>query len=140
MYKELRQIATKPALPLAVLVLTLYVSSCGSCHPRPSVISISPTSVVAGSSQFLLMVNGNDFRFDSFVTWNGAFRPTTFISTHQLVAVISASDVAVSGTDAVRVFTPGDTDLAIITAPGFIVISTGCGGGNSNVATLIVTV
>lgn len=88
----------------------------------------------------MLTVNGSDFRFDSFVTWNGSFRPTTFISIHQLVAVISANDIAVPGTQTVRVFTPGDRDVTAVSGPGFIVVDgSRCGGGNSNVATVTLT-
>ena len=74
-------------LPIfAALAITLAVSalSCGTCPPFPSIASISPASATAGVSQFLLTVNGNDFRRDALVSWNGAFRVTTFVSTHQL--------------------------------------------------------
>jgi hypothetical protein len=32
-----------------------------------------PNSATAGGSQFLLTVDGNDFRHDSLVSWNGSF-------------------------------------------------------------------
>ena len=137
--EDMRSAVTRPAFLIALLVLVSCSCSCGFCRPRPSVTFVLPGSVDAGGSQFLLTVNGNDFRFDSFVTWNGAFRPTTFISTHQMVAVISASDVAVPGTEQVRVFTPGDTDVTAVSAPGIIFVAAGCGGGNSNVIMVTVT-
>jgi hypothetical protein len=131
----------RPVLLFAILVPALFVSSCLFCRPRPVITSASPSNIVAGGSQFLLTVNGNDFRFDSFVIWNGAFRPTTFVSTHQLVALISAIDIAVPGTAQVRVFTPGDGDgtVTVFSTSGIIIVSnSGCGGGNSNVLTVIV--
>jgi IPT/TIG domain len=58
-----------------------------SCPPAPSVTSLSPASATAGGSQFLLTVNGDDFRRDSAVNWNGSFVVTSFANTHQLFAV-----------------------------------------------------
>ncbi len=131
----------RPARIFLVLALVLSSSSCGLfCRPRPSVTAISPSSAVAGGPQFFLTVSGRDFRFDSFVTWNGGFRPTAFISTNQLLALINTGDIALPGANQIRVFTPpGDTDVTAFSTPGAIVIDTRCGGGNSNVITLTVT-
>jgi hypothetical protein len=140
--EDMPSVVTRPALLFVILVPALFFSSCLVCRPRPSLLSVSPSNVATGSPQFLLTVNGSDFRFDSFVTWNGAFRPTTFVSTHQLVALISATDIAVSSTAQVRVFTPGDGDgtVTVFSTSGIIVVSnTRCGGGNSNVLTVIIT-
>jgi hypothetical protein len=86
---------------ISVLALAMVVS-CGTCPPAPSITSISPSSATAGGSQFLLTVNGNDFQRDSVVSWNGSFRVTTFISSHELVATITATEIAQSGTDCKR--------------------------------------
>jgi len=53
-----------------------------------------------------LTVNGNDFRHDSVVNWHGSFVVTTFMTKHQLFAVIPAQEIAQPGTAAVFVLNP----------------------------------
>ena len=89
------------------------VVSCGTCPPAPSIASISP-SASAGGSQFLLTVNGNDFRRGSVVNWNGSFRLTTFVSGHELVADIWAGNIAQPGTVLVFVFNPPEGGTAFV--------------------------
>jgi hypothetical protein len=98
--------ARSPVLALLPIVLVVTALSCGTCPPVPSITSISPTSATAGGSQFLLTVNGNDFHHDSMVNWNGSFVVTTLVNTHQLLAVITAADIAQPGTATVFVFNP----------------------------------
>ncbi len=43
---------------------------------------------------------------DSVVRWNGADRPTTFVSINRLTAQIPASDLLTAGTAEVTVFSP----------------------------------
>jgi hypothetical protein len=75
-------------------------------NPVPVLNSIAPTSVAAGSGGFTLTVNGNGFVSSSVVRWNGADRPTAFMSVSQLQTTISTADVASAGSAAVTVFTP----------------------------------
>jgi hypothetical protein len=49
------------------------------------------------------MATGSSFVSGSVVQWNGANRPTTFVSSTQLTAQISADDILVAGTNAVTV-------------------------------------
>jgi uncharacterized repeat protein (TIGR01451 family) len=56
--------------------------------------SFSPVSAVRGGPAFTLTVKGTAFTIGSTVLWNGAARPTTFVSTKQLQAAIPASDLA----------------------------------------------
>jgi hypothetical protein len=74
--------------------------------PSPLATSLSPASANAGTSAFNLTVNGSSFVSTSVVRWNGADRPTTFLSATQLRASISAADIATAGTASVTVFTP----------------------------------
>lgn len=121
----------------AILILVACCSSCGVfCRPRPSVTALSPNNTVPGGPQFRLSVSGDDFDFDSFVTWNGVFRPTTFISTHQLIALIPSTDIAMPTVAEVRVFTPGNTDVSGFIAPGVSFVNVRCGGGKSNALTV----
>ncbi len=86
-------------------------------NPVPTISSLTPPSVSAGSSGFTLTVMGTGFVSGvSTVNWNGQSRATTFVSASELAAAILSSDVATAGTDSVTVVNP---------APG---------GGSSNSA------
>jgi thermitase len=74
--------------------------------PPPAVTSISPTSRPAGSGAFTLTVNGTGFTSGASVLWNGATRPTTFVSSTQLTAAIPATDLATTGSASVSVANP----------------------------------
>ncbi len=77
-----------------------------SVNPTPVATSLSPSGATAGSSPFTLTVTGSKFSASSVVQWNGAGRPTTFVTATQLQATIGASDVAAVGDAQVTVFTP----------------------------------
>jgi len=94
-------------------VLTFTVSPPNAV---PAITSLSPNTAVEGSAGFMLTVNGTGFVNGSVVRWDGAARPTTFISATQLTAQIPAGDLVGTGQASVTVFTP---------APG---------GGTSNVS------
>lgn len=74
----------------------------------PTTTSISPSSTSAGGSAFTLTVNGTNFISGaSTVTWGGSNRTTTFVSSTELTANITASDISSSGTVNVGVTTTG---------------------------------
>jgi Divergent InlB B-repeat domain len=72
----------------------------------PVTSSLSPSTTVAGSPGFTLTVNGSGFASASVVRWNGADRATTFVSSTQLTAAITSTDVATAGSLPVAVYTP----------------------------------
>lgn len=74
--------------------------------PVPTLTSLTPSKGFVGSGNFTLTANGSGFAASSVVRWNGADRPTTFVSTTQLRAAIPSSDMTAVGTAQVRVFTP----------------------------------
>jgi uncharacterized protein (TIGR03437 family) len=78
----------------------------GPGNPVPSLTSLSPASATAGSSGFILTVNGNGFVDGSVARWNGQDRTTTFVNMTQLRASIPTADIAVAGTAQVTVFNP----------------------------------
>lgn len=96
---------------VGALALLTFATSCGGTtdpdepNPPPSLYSIEPQSVMAGSAAFTLTVRGADFVTASRVRWDGADRPTTFRSDTVLTASIAAADVAVVGSAAVSVYT-----------------------------------
>jgi hypothetical protein len=85
------------------------------CLPTAILItSISPTTTITGRDRFVLTVNGNDFRHDSSVSWNGSLRVTTFVSSHQLRAAITAADIAKPRTVLVSVLNPPGTSTTSV--------------------------
>ena len=69
----------------------------------PAIGSFSPSSAVAGSGGFNLIVNGSNFREGAIVRWRGSDRVTTYVSGGQLRAAILASDIAQAGVAQVTV-------------------------------------
>jgi hypothetical protein len=95
--------------------------------PAPLISSLSPTSVVAGSGDLTLQVNGDHFvnstRFyaGSSVRWNGATLVTTYNWGKWLTAVVPAAMLSTPGTAAVTVRNVSDGTLsnaAIFTISG----------------------
>lgn len=75
-------------------------------NPAPTIASLSPSSATAGGGNFLLTVTGTNFVSSSTVEWNGSPRTTTFMSSTQLQAQVSATDIAAVGSASVSVSTP----------------------------------
>lgn len=69
----------------------------GSTTPTPTVTSISPTSVTAGSGDTKVTVNGTNFESSTTVTVGGTADVSTFVSSSQLVATVPASQLANAG-------------------------------------------
>ncbi len=77
-------------------------------NPTPSIVSVAPTFAVAGDATFTMNVNGSDFiNGDSQVRWNGGPLPTSFVSSNQLQATVSAALIGTPGTANVDVETAG---------------------------------
>jgi hypothetical protein len=72
----------------------------------PTMASISPMTVTAGSPNVTLTVTGSGFVSGATVLWNGSTRVTTFVSATQLTATILATDLTTVGTADVAVFNP----------------------------------
>jgi predicted outer membrane repeat protein len=92
-------------------------------NPTPSIAAISPNKVmadVASATAITLVVSGVNFMDGSQAQWNGANRPTTFVSSTQLKMTVTAADIALGGKGSVTVINP---------TPG---------GGASNTATFTV--
>lgn len=98
-----------------------FVPTLPTGNPVPTISATTPASVVANSGAFTLSVTGQGFVGGSTVQWNGASRPTTFVSSTQVTASIAAADVATAGTAQVTVANP---------APG---------GGTSSVRSVSIT-
>jgi hypothetical protein len=69
----------------------------------PVVTAVSPQTVT-GDSAFTLTVSGSGFYEGSVVRWNGAARPTSYVSSVELRASIAAADLVGQGAASVTVF------------------------------------
>jgi len=72
----------------------------------PIISTLLPAVAQASGAAFTLNVSGENFVGGSVVRWNGEDRPTTFTSPSQIMAAISAADIAGPGTALVTVFNP----------------------------------
>jgi outer membrane protein assembly factor BamB len=82
------------------------VSVTYTISPQPPVVSaLNPSSVQAGVPAFVLTVNGSQFASQSLVLWNGTALSTTYVSSTQLTAQVTAQDVATAGTANLEVAT-----------------------------------
>jgi hypothetical protein len=93
-------------------------------NPAPTLTSISPSSVVAGSNAVTITLTGTNFLSNSVVQWNGAALTTTYQNATSLQAEIPASDLSTVGTASITVQNPAPgggisnaVTFSIITAP-----------------------
>ncbi|MBS1807004.1 MAG: hypothetical protein JST84_02300 [Acidobacteria bacterium] len=77
-------------------------------NPLPTLTSLDPPSTYNTLPAFTLTVKGTGFvgPNGSVVRWNGTDRSTTFVSSTELKAAITAADIADFGTAVVTVFNP----------------------------------
>src|SRR2546427_1474363 len=105
----------------------------------PVLAALSPSSATAGGAGFTLTVSGANFVAPAVVRWNGSDRTTTFVSSTELRAAISAGDITTAGTTQITVFTPlpgGGTSGALtftITSQMFTLTVTVRGSGVGSV-------
>jgi hypothetical protein len=75
-------------------------------NPVPSLSSINPSSIIAGSPDFTLTLNGDNFIATSLVSFNNQEYPINLISKTQIEATIPSSAVATAGNYPVKVINP----------------------------------
>jgi Bacterial Ig domain/Alginate lyase len=86
---------------------TVTITVAAPVSSAPTLSSLKPAVVVAGSTAPVLTVNGSGFTSSSTVLWNGASRTTTYVSASQLTAALMTSDISASGVASITVSTPG---------------------------------
>lgn len=79
----------------------------------PTISSVSPNTITAGSAAFTITVSGSGFASGAAVKWNGTALPTSFVSSTQLTAAVPASDVASTGVDHVTVTSGSSTSNSV---------------------------
>ncbi len=92
-------------------------------NPTPTLTAIAPSAVLVGSGATTLAVTGTNFVSGAVVDVNGSPRDTTFVSTTQLTAAISATDFAQAGALLFNVTNPqpgggaSGTDALLVSNP-----------------------
>ena len=104
---------------ICLFLLVLFSVGCGySSNGKgtvapgaPAISSLSPTSTAMGGAAFTLTVNGSGFASGATVYFHGNSRTTTFVSSTQVTAAITAADIATAQTIPVYVKNPGGTGI-----------------------------
>src|SRR6516225_3470257 len=97
---------------IVVFLLIVLSVGCGGGgyspmnNPVPSLTSLTPTGGIAGGVAFILTVNGTGFISSSVVNFNGSPKTTTYVSSSQLTAMITAADISAAGSPSVTVTNP----------------------------------
>src|SRR5262245_3500935 len=88
----------------------------------PTILSITPTSIRAGSPGVTLTVNGTAFSsLTSSLQWNGAPQPTTFVSSTQVTADIPGTLLTSAGFNGVTVVNSfGTSNVVLVSVYPFI--------------------
>lgn len=74
--------------------------------PPFGISRLSPSTTYLGTGAFVLTVLGSQFDPTAVVQWNGSDRATTYVSSTQLKAQVTAADVAAAGIAQVTVRNP----------------------------------
>lgn len=109
-----------------VLLASLMAVGCGAGNGKrpmgasftstvsvPSITSLFPVSTPANSVPFTLTVNGSNFGTDAIVFYNGLPQHTIVITSKQLMAAITASDLTVVGAIPIFVRTGGQNSNTV---------------------------
>ena len=95
--------------PVSSNQLSIYISA----TPPASLTTLSPNWAAPGGAAFTLTVAGTGFTANSTVQWNGAPLVTTFVSTTQLTATVTAALIATKGAASVIVTGDGGPSNAL---------------------------
>lgn len=79
----------------------------GVAHARPTLTSVSPSQVSAGTGNIYVTVVGSGFVPGASARWNNSERTTYFVDSTHLSVAIPAADLANSGTASITVLNPG---------------------------------
>jgi hypothetical protein len=97
----------------------------------PTISQLTPSSAVAGGTGFTINISGTNFVASSVVQWNGSPRTTTFVSSTQLQAAITAADISSPGTANLTISNPAGNG-GLSAGSNFLI---GATGGTSSIGT-----
>lgn len=99
-----------------LLVLFSFITGCGGFKGvvTPTISSISPATIGAGSTGFTLTVDGTNFVSGTQILWDGVALSTTVVSDTQLTAKVSPQQIATAGNVSIRAMKPDTTTSSTI--------------------------
>jgi hypothetical protein len=117
--------ALKVSVFSGLILLFGVLTGCGGFKGvvAPTLTSISPSTVAAGSAGFTLTATGTNFNSGSQILWDGVAQQTKFVSSTQLTVSVPADQIAIAGIVTIRAMksdttTSGPATLTITgTAP-----------------------
>ncbi|MDQ2783617.1 MAG: IPT/TIG domain-containing protein, partial [Chloroflexota bacterium] len=80
----------------------------------PTATRLTPTTAVAGSAPFTLIVTGSHFRAGATLLWNGTPHPTISVSDTQVTAAITPADLPAAASVTVAVANADGTKTAAL--------------------------
>ncbi len=112
-----------PTAPAGTATLTIW-------NPIPVVTAANPSGFSEGTTT--VIVNGSKFVYGAQIQWNGAAVPTTYVSSTQVAATISAAD---PGTFPLTVTNPDPGSasakpISLLVGPGQVVLKLQAGSGS----------
>jgi trimeric autotransporter adhesin len=126
----------RPHFHVFLLLSVFFVVLCGCGGFKgilpPTLSSIDPTSVAAGSGDFTLTATGTNFAGGTAILWDGVALPTTVSSATQLTAKISGSQIAAAGAVSIRVMKSDTTTSDAVT----LTITGGLPGGSFSLTSI----
>ena len=90
---------------LTIAGQTVTVTQAGATQ-LPTLTGINPNTIIKGGTAFTLTATGTNFTANSVIVFKGVNYATTFLSSTQLTAQITATDIATAGIVSVKVATP----------------------------------
>ncbi len=108
---------SRPVALSALLVLFAVATGCGGFKGvvTPTLTTISPATVAAGSAAFTLTATGTNFTSGTQILWDGVAQPTQVVSTTQLTTSVTAAQIAAAGTVSIRVMKSDTTTSGAMT-------------------------
>lgn len=97
---------------LTNLALSNLDTTSNNCALLPNITSFTPATASAGGSEFNLTIHGTNFTNYSEVYWNGSVRSTTYVSNNELIAQITAADIASPTTAQIAVRNSNDVGVS----------------------------
>jgi len=114
-FLNLQEVVTRYIALLLASLLTLGCGMGSGNHDPHSVISFSPPSIATltpnsvpvNSVPFTMTINGSNFGTDALVFWNGTPQFTIFVTSKQLMANVTDTDLLFAGLVPIYVRTGG---------------------------------
>ncbi len=99
---------------LVLIIPLLFLSACGGggttpspqTNPVPVISSLTPSTIIVGSTATTVVIGGSGFISSSTAQWNQANRTTTYVSSTQLKVELTAADLAAVGAGKIVVVNP----------------------------------